>query len=60
MKQLSFQFPPRKQRAVQTRTVRNQQPVTWHMNESEASFLMQMLNVGTSRDLSDNKGRRLS
>lgn len=60
MKQLSFQFPPRKQRTVLTRTVRNQQPVTWHMNESEASFLMQMLNVGTSRDLSDNKGRRLS
>lgn len=43
MKQLSFQFPPRKQRAVQTRTVRNQQPVTWRMNESEASLLSDML-----------------
>lgn len=47
MKQLTFQFPTQELRknspAVQMRTLKNQQPVTWHMNESEASFLSDML-----------------
>ena len=49
MKQPSFQFPAStmlshpEQKAVQTSTPHNQ-PVTWQMNESEASYFSEMLN----------------
>ncbi len=41
MKQLTFQFPRRKRRAVQTRTIRNKQPVTWVLSEEESAFFLQ-------------------